>query len=90
MDTPFLKKQKEIYDLLSMEALGRRIATLRHQSGLTQADVAEVCFVTVQAVSKWERGLSCPDALMMERIADALKIPVHALYCEEPEKESFV
>ena len=76
--------------MLSMEALGRRIATLRRQSGLTQTDVAEVCLVTVQAVSKWERGLSCPDALMMERIAAALKVPVHALYCEEPEKESFV
>ena len=76
--------------MLSMEALGRRIATLRRRSGLTQTNVAEICRVTTQAVSKWERGLSCPDALMMESIAAALKVPVHALYCEDPEKESFV
>ena len=64
-----------------METFGRRIATLRQRAGLTQNDVAEVCNVTVQAVSKWERGLSCPDALMLERIAKALGVEIQALFC---------
>lgn len=72
--------------MLNMETFGRRIATLRQHAGLTQNDVAEVCKVTVQAVSKWERGLSCPDALMLEYIAAALGVPVQEFYCEDPEK----
>lgn len=68
--------------MLNMETFGRRIATLRQRSALTQSDIAQVCNVTVQAVSKWERGLSCPDALMLERIAAALGVPIGELYCE--------
>ena len=69
--------------MLNMETFGRRIAYLRQRAGLTQNDVAGVCNVTVQAVSKWERGLSCPDALMLERIAKALSVEIQELFCEK-------
>ena len=69
--------------MLNMETFGRRIASLRQRAGLTRNDVAEVCLVTVQAVSKWERGLSCPDALMLERIAKALGVEIQELFCEK-------
>ena len=69
--------------MLNMETFGRRIASLRQRAGLTQNDVAEVCLVTVQAVSKWKRGLSCPDALMLERIAKALGVEIQELFCEK-------
>ena len=69
--------------MLNMETFGRRIASLRQRAGLTQNDVAEVCLVTVQAVSKWDRGLSCPDALMLERIAKALGVEIQELFCEK-------
>ena len=74
--------------MLNMETFGRRIASLRQRAGLTQNDVAEVCLVTVQAVSKWERGLSCPDALMLERIAFALGVQIQTLFGGEIEKSS--
>ena len=66
--------------MLNMESFGRRLAALRQCAGMTQSDVAEVCNVTVQAVSKWECGRSCPDALMLSRIADALGVEIQELF----------
>lgn len=74
--------------MLDQKNFGRRIATLRQSVGLTQNDVAEVCNVTVQAVSKWECGRSCPDALMLERIAFALGVQIQTLFGGEIEKSS--
>ena len=39
---------------------GELIARVRKEKGLTQRDLAEELHVSVQAVSKWERGRSCP------------------------------
>ena len=69
---------------MNTEVFGRRLATLRRRVGLTQRDVAEVCNVTVQAVSKWECGRSCPDILMLESIATALGVQIQELFQDEP------
>lgn len=71
--------------MLNMESFGRRLATLRQGVGMTQNDVAMICNVTVQAVSKWECGRSCPDALMLERIASALGVPIQELFARGAE-----
>jgi transcriptional regulator with XRE-family HTH domain len=71
--------------LSDVELFGRRLATLRRRAGLTQSDVAAACNVTVQAVSKWECGRSCPDALMLERIASAIGRPIQELFARGTE-----
>ena len=38
--------------------IGKFIASLRKEQGLTQKELADKLFVTDKAVSKWERGLS--------------------------------
>lgn len=35
---------------------GEKIRTLRMHQGLSQEQLAEVCGVSRQAISKWERG----------------------------------
>jgi len=40
------------------EMIGRKIASLRKEQGLTQKDLAALLHVTDKAVSKWERGVS--------------------------------
>ena len=42
--------------------IGRFIADCRKQKNITQEQLAEKLYVTDRAVSKWERGLSLPDA----------------------------
>ena len=68
-----------------VELFGRRLATLRRCAGLTQSDVAVACNVTVQVVSKWECGRSCPDILMLEDIAAVLGVPIQELFARETE-----
>lgn len=41
--------------------VGRLIATLRKEKGLTQKNIADALGISNKAVSKWECGLGCPD-----------------------------
>ena len=68
--------------MLDLKKFGRRLSYLRHLADLKQQDVAEKCFVSVQAVSKWERGLSCPDLLMLDDLALALGVEIKDLFEE--------
>ncbi|MGN0817796.1 MAG: helix-turn-helix domain-containing protein [Candidatus Coproplasma sp.] len=62
-----------------MEKLNEKIAFLRKQKGLTQAQLGEKLNVTAQAVSKWETGLSEPDFQTAQRICDLFGITVDEL-----------
>ena len=61
------------------ETMGGRIARLRREHGMTQADLANQMGVTDKAVSKWERDRSCPDLHSLPRLARALGVPVEEL-----------
>lgn len=65
--------------MISVEKLGVRIALLRRARGLTQTQVAERIGVTPQAVSKWERGLACPDLVCLDELSDLLCISIDTL-----------
>ncbi len=66
--------------MLNTEEFGRRLALLRRQSGKKQHDVANDLGVTPQAVSKWERGLSCPDILMLDELSSSLGVSIADLF----------
>lgn len=70
---------------------GALIAQARKERELTQKDLAERLHVSAQAVSKWERGLSCPDIGLLEPLAEALGLTVTELLSgqrgEEPKEE---
>lgn len=56
------------------------IRNKRRSSGISQEVLAESLGVTVQAVSKWETGLSCPDIVMLPKIAEYFKISLDRLF----------
>ena len=68
------------------ETLGKRIARLRREKGMTQLDLAERMGVTDKAVSKWERDLSCPDISTLPNLAQTLGISMEELM--QTQKES--
>ena len=46
---------------LNTENVGTLISRLRKEKGMTQQELADKLQLTDKAVSKWERGLACPD-----------------------------
>lgn len=61
---------------MDAEKLGIFIAALRKEKHMTQAELAQKLNVTVQAVSKWERGKGLPDINTIEPLAQELDVSV--------------
>lgn len=59
--------------------IGKFIAELRKEKKITQKDLAMQLHITDKAVSKWERGLSCPDIALISSIADILGVTTSEL-----------
>lgn len=63
--------------------LNENIRTLRKSKGLSQEELAVKLNVVRQTVSKWEQGLSVPDADMLIAVSEALETPVGTLLGEK-------
>ena len=59
--------------------LQENLRTLRKARGLSQEDLAQKLHITRQTLSKWENGLSVPDAQLLLRLAEILDVPVSEL-----------
>lgn len=62
--------------------LKENIRILRKQKGLSQEELSIKLNVVRQTVSKWEQGLSVPDAEMLVSISEVFDIPVSVLLGE--------
>ncbi len=62
---------------------GGLIRALRTQKGLTQKALAEAVGVGDKAVSKWERGLGCPDVSLLPELSRVLGVGLEALLSGE-------
>ncbi len=71
--------------------LGRRVATLRHVTGLTQMQLAESADTTLDTISRLERGASMPGVRRLASVAKALNVPLWQVFQEDtPTPESAV
>ena len=59
--------------------IGKRIALLRKEKGLTQEELANHMGVSPQAVSKWENDQTCPDISALPKLAELLGVTVDEL-----------
>ena len=62
--------------------LSENIKTLRKSKGLSQEELAVKLNVVRQTVSKWEQGLSVPDADLLIALSETLEAPVSTLIGE--------
>lgn len=59
--------------------LGENIKNLRKSKGYSQEILAGQLNVVRQTVSKWEKGMSVPDAEMLNQISELFEVPVSEL-----------
>ncbi len=70
-----------------METVGTRIAEKRREKQIKQDELAEILGVSPQAVSKWENDISCPDIMLLPKLAEILGISVDELLSGKKEQE---
>lgn len=62
-----------------MNELSQNIAILRKQCKMSQSDLANILFVTPQAISRWERGETEPDVETIKKLAEVFKVSVEEI-----------
>ena len=62
-----------------LRMLQENIRAFRQKKGMTQEELASRLHVVRQTVSKWEKGLSVPDAELLIRLAEVLEVSVAQL-----------
>lgn len=65
---------------MNQEKIGKFISISRKNKNLTQEQLAEKLGVSINAVSKWERGLNLPDVSLMKELCDILNITLNELF----------
>ncbi len=73
------------------EAFGRMLSELRAGRGESQEELAAAMSASPDAISRWERGITCPDLERLSALADHFEIPASKLYCgysESPAAEN--
>jgi len=61
---------------MNTEKIGKFIAVKRKEKNMTQKQLATKIGITDRAVSKWERGMGCPDISLLEGLSKVLDISV--------------
>ena len=69
-----------------MIVLGERIKELRRRDGRTQEALASELGVTAQAVSRWEKGICCPDMELIPSIANFFCVSIDELFGYDNER----
>ena len=68
--------------------INENIKHFRKTRGMSQEEMAVKLNVVRQTVSKWEKGLSVPDADTLSKLADVLEIKVSELLGSEIKEET--
>lgn len=75
---------------MDYQKIGIFIATKRKEIGLTQKELAHKLNITDKAVSKWERGLGCPDVSILEKLSKILGVSILDILNGEDVVEEFI
>jgi uncharacterized protein YjbI with pentapeptide repeats len=78
---PVLAKPPNIFGVekntMDTKMIGGKIAKARKEINISQAQLAQLLFISPQAVGKWERGESTPDITTFNRLAEILGVDLN-------------
>lgn len=59
--------------------MGRLLARLRKEKGLTQKRMADAMHISDRTISKWERGAGFPDIALLRELSDFLGVEMNTM-----------
>ena len=78
-------KERKVMDCQKVGAL---ILRLRKEMGMTQKQIADKMNISDKTISKWERGLGCPDVSLLSELSDILGVNTEKILSGELEPNS--
>lgn len=63
--------------------LGELLRSLRREKNMTQLQLAKALHVSDKAISKWERGLGCPDISLLTELSEFFRVDLTKLLAGE-------
>ena len=72
--------------MLELGKIGKQLASLRKEKGLTGEKLAEILNVSPQAISKWENGKCLPETSLLPDLAKALDCSIDTLLVPSDKK----
>lgn len=64
---------------LNCSKVGKLIFDLRKEKGLTQKQLADAMNISDKTISKWERGLGCPDVSLLHELSNILNVNIEKI-----------
>lgn len=64
---------------MNCDKVGKIILNLRKEKNMTQKQLADAMNISDKTVSKWERGLGCPDVSLLREVSEILNVNIEKL-----------
>lgn len=64
---------------MDCDKIGRFIYNLRKEKDMTQKQLADLMNISDKAISKWERGLGCPDVSLLQELSQILGVNIEEI-----------
>lgn len=68
---------------MDCKKIGKLIYQLRKEKNMTQKQIADAMNISDKTISKWERGLGCPDVSLLSELAQILEVSIDGILSGE-------
>lgn len=69
--------------------VGYLIQKMRKEKGLTQKELANKLKISDKTISKWERGMGCPDISLISDLSEILSVNIESILSGEMSQNDF-
>ncbi len=59
--------------------IGKLILNLRKEKDMTQKNLADAMSISDRTISKWERGIGCPDISLLQQLSSILNVNIEKI-----------
>lgn len=75
---------------MDLSKVGNLICCLRKEKGMTQKQLADTMNISDKTISKWERGLGCPDVSILPELSSLLGVNIEKILTGELNPNDYV